>query len=114
LGIFLLTHLRHLMAGITMHLRFKALCGVAAAGLSFATLACTSPRDREAQREAEYRRQQNDRNSAAFRAGEAARELTRKAEHAAAVAGRELNESARKAREGWKEQSRRDREEHNH
>jgi hypothetical protein len=93
-----------------MLLRPKALFVVATAGLSLATIACTSARDREAQREAEYRREQNDRNSAAFRAGEAARELTRKAEHAAAVAGRQLDESARKAREGWKEQSRRDKE----
>ena len=97
-----------------MFLRSKAKFVVTAAVLSFATVACTSARDREAQREAGYRREQNDRNSAAFRAGQAARELTRKAEHAAAVAGRQLDDSARKAREGWKEQSRRDREEHNH
>ncbi len=92
-----------------MQVRFTT--SAATLGLALAlTSACTSARDREAKREAEYRQQQADRNSAAFRAGEAAHELTRKAEHAAAVAGRELNESARKAREGWKEQAQRDRE----
>jgi hypothetical protein len=71
---------------------------------------CQSERAREAQREAEQRRVQTDRNSAAFKAGQAAHEIARKAEQAAAAAGRKLDESARKAREGWKAQADRDRE----
>jgi hypothetical protein len=87
---------------------------ILAAWIGLATTACTSARDREAQREAEYRREQTDRNSAAYRAGEAAHELTRKAEHAATVAGRKLDESARKARKGWSDQAQRDREARDH
>jgi hypothetical protein len=96
-----------------MQLRSTSLF-ILAAWIGLATTACTSARDREAQREAEYRREQADRNSAAYRAGEAARELTRKAEHAATVAGRKLDESARKAREGWNDQTKRDREARDH
>lgn len=64
----------------------------------------------ERQREAERQREQQDQNSAAFRAGEAAHEIAKKAEKAAVAVGRKLDDSARKAEEGWKEQARRDRE----
>jgi hypothetical protein len=101
------------MAEIIMQLRTTSLL-ILAAWLGLATTACTSARDREAQREAEYRREQTDRNSAAYRAGQAAHELAEKAGHAAAVAGRKLDESARKAREGWKDQAQRDREQRDH
>ena len=65
----------------------------------------------QSQREAERRREEQDRSSAAFRAGEAAHKIAKEAERAAAAAGRKLDDSARKAREGWKEQERKDREE---
>ncbi|MDP9169374.1 MAG: hypothetical protein M3N54_02040 [Acidobacteriota bacterium] len=64
----------------------------------------------ESQREAERRRADQDRGSAAFKVGQAAHTIARKAETVAATAGRKLDESARKAHEGWKEQSRTDRE----
>ena len=70
---------------------------------------CQSDRAREAQREAEQRRVQNDKDSPAFKAGQAAHEIARKTGEAAAAAARKLDESARKAREGWKEQGQKDR-----
>jgi hypothetical protein len=65
-----------------------------------------SEREREAQRE----REQRDRDSAAFKVGEAAHEIAKHAEKAAAVAERKLEDSARKASEGWKQKEREDRE----
>jgi hypothetical protein len=67
---------------------------------------CSHRSEREAQRE----REERDRNSAAFKVGEAAHEIAKHAEKTAAAAERELQESARKAREGWKEKEKEDRE----
>lgn len=66
------------------------------------TVSACSHRSRE--------RQQRDQNSVAFKAGEAAHEIAKKAAGAAAEAGRELQENARKAREGWNAKERQDRE----
>jgi hypothetical protein len=63
-------------------------------------------REREAQRE----REESDRNSAAFKVGEAAHEIAKHAEKTAAAAERKLEDSARKASEGWKQKDREDRE----
>jgi HPt (histidine-containing phosphotransfer) domain-containing protein len=60
------------------------------------------------QREAERRREEQDRNSAAFKAGEAAHKIANEAEKLGADAGRKLDESAHKAREGWKAEKRKD------
>jgi hypothetical protein len=62
--------------------------------------------NRDAQRE----REERDRSSAAFKAGEAAHEIAKHAEKTAAAAERELKESARKASEGWKQKEKEDRE----
>jgi len=74
--------------------------------LALFTCACRT----EGERQAERRREEQDRNSAAFKAGEAAHQVAREAEKAGAAAARELDESAKKAREGWKAQDRKDRE----
>ena len=81
-------------------------CGVGL--LIILTSACSHPSEqpREAQRE----REERDRNSAAFKVGETAHEIAKQAEKAAAVAGRKLEESARKASEGWKQKEKEDRE----
>jgi hypothetical protein len=92
-------------------MRIHAAPALATLAVCLALGGCKSEEQRRAEREAQYRREQADRGSPAYKAGQAAHELARKAEHAAAVAGRELNESARKAREGWKDQAQRDREE---
>lgn len=84
-------------------------CIIAALILSITMTACETSQQREAKRAAEERRLENDRNSAAFKSGQMAHEIARRAEQAAAAAGRKLNEDARKAREGWKEQERKDR-----
>jgi hypothetical protein len=68
---------------------------------------CT--RKTEQQKEAERAREHQDRNSAAYKAGKTARELATEAEKAAAAAGRKLDDAARKAREGWREQENEDR-----
>jgi vacuolar-type H+-ATPase subunit H len=47
-----------------------------------------------------------DRNSPAYKAGETAHDIVKGAEKAAKAAGRKIDESARKAREGWREKSR--------
>lgn len=60
----------------------------------------------ESQRQAERRREEQDRNSAAFKAGEAAHRAADEAARIAAAAGRKLDEGARKAREGWNQDSR--------
>ncbi|MBV9771408.1 MAG: hypothetical protein JOZ32_17690 [Bryobacterales bacterium] len=70
--------------------------------------ACSGPTERE--REAQREREQRDRNSAAFKAGEAAHEIAKQAAKAAAIAERKLEESARKADEGWKQKAKEDRE----
>ena len=75
-------------------------------GIGLALTGCQSAQ----QREAERRREVEDRNSPAYKAGEAAHKIAREAENAASAAGRKLQESARKAREGWKEQSSKERE----
>ena len=63
----------------------------------------------EGEREAERRRLEQDRNAAAFKAGQVAHEIAREAARVGAAAARKLDESARKAREGWKAEERRDR-----
>ena len=63
----------------------------------------------ESQRDADRRRAEQDINSAAYKAGEAAHKLAREAEKSGAEAARKIDESARKAREGWKEEERKDR-----
>jgi hypothetical protein len=62
--------------------------------------------NRDAQRE----RERKDQDSVAFKAGEAAHEIAKHAEKAAAKAAHELDEGVRKASEGWKEKEREDRE----
>jgi len=57
---------------------------------------------------------EGDRNSAAYKVGEAAHEVAKHAEKAAEAAGRQLNESARKAAEGWKAKEKEDREKQHH
>ena len=52
---------------------------------------------------------ESDRDSPAFKAGEAAHEIAKHAEKTAAEAARELQETARKAKEGWKQKEREDR-----
>jgi uncharacterized lipoprotein len=63
----------------------------------------------EQEREAQHEREERDRNSAAFKVGEAAHEVAKQAEKAAALAERKLQENARKASEGWKQKEREDR-----
>jgi|HubBroStandDraft_6_1064221.scaffolds.fasta_scaffold1375070_1 hypothetical protein len=70
--------------------------------------ACSHPS--EQQRRAERERDDRDRSSAAFKAGEAAHEIAKQAERTAAAAERKLEESARKASEGWSQKEREDRE----
>jgi hypothetical protein len=60
-------------------------------------------------RVADDQTQAQDKNSPAFKAGEAAHEIVNGAEKTAKAAGRKIDESARKAREGWKEKAREDR-----
>jgi hypothetical protein len=55
-------------------------------------------------------RGERDRDSPAFKAGQAAHEIASHAEKTAAEAARELQETARKAKEGWKQKEREDRE----
>ena len=62
--------------------------------------------NRNAQRERDLK----DRDSVAFKAGEAAHEIAKHAEKAAVAAARELEQGVRKASEGWKEKEREDRE----
>jgi hypothetical protein len=66
----------------------------------------TGKTNRDVQRERELK----DRDSVAFKAGEAAHEIAKHAEKAAATAARELDQGVRKASEGWKEKEREDRE----
>jgi hypothetical protein len=73
------------------------------------TLAACSHRS-ESERNAQRERDERDRNSAAFKAGEAAHEIAERAAKTAAAAERELKESARKASEGWKQKEKEDRE----
>jgi hypothetical protein len=61
-------------------------------------------------RNAQRKRDLKDRDSVAFKAGEAAHEIAKRAEKAAAKAARELDQGVRKASEGWKEKEREDRE----
>jgi hypothetical protein len=75
--------------------------------LVFAAFLMCSACQTESQREAQRRREEADRNSAAFKAGEAAHRIANEAGKVAAAAGRKLDEGAH---EGWQEQSRRDRE----
>lgn len=75
---------------------------------AIAMTACsnTGNTSRNAQRERDLK----DRDSVAFKAGEAAHEIAKRAEKAAAKAARELDQGVRKASEGWKEKEREDRE----
>ncbi len=86
-------------------MRLKLLFATLAAAILLST-GCETARQREAERQ----REEQDQKSAAFRAGQAAHEIAKEAEKAAAAAGRKLDESARKAREGWKDQERKDQE----
>ncbi len=52
----------------------------------------------------------DDRRGAAYEAGRAAREIAKESAKAAKAAGREIKHGAREAHEGWKDQSRADRE----
>ena len=61
-------------------------------------------------RHARQRDAERDRDSPAFKAGQAAHEIASHAEKTAAEAARELEETARKAKEGWKQKEREDRE----
>ncbi len=70
--------------------------------------ACFRPS--EGERAVQREREERDRNSAAFKAGEVAHEIAKHAEKAAAIAERKLEESARKAGEGWKQKEKEDRE----
>jgi hypothetical protein len=70
----------------------------------FITITVATGCDTGSRRDAERRREEQDRNSAAFRAGQAAHEVAREADKAAAEAARKLDESAREAREGWRNQ----------
>jgi hypothetical protein len=56
------------------------------------------------------RQAQRDQDSAAFKVGAAAHEIAKDAEKTAAAAERQLQESARKAKEGWKQKEREERE----
>ena len=87
-----------------MRIRANLLMIVAAIGMT----ACSDfgKTNRDAQRERELK----DRDSVAFKAGEAAHEIAKHAEKAAATAARELDQGVRKASEGWKEKEREDRE----
>jgi hypothetical protein len=89
------------MGIVRVKLSFVAL--IAAAAVSGA---CQSEREREAERS----RVERDRGSAAFKAGQAAHKLANGAAKVAEAAGRKLDNAAGKAREGWKEQERKDRE----
>jgi hypothetical protein len=66
------------------------------------------------QRDAERERDRQEVNSAAYKAGEAARRIATEAEKASAAAARKVDESARKARAGWREQERKDRDRTSH
>jgi hypothetical protein len=80
---------------------------LAAGLLTLLTLsACSHSSEREAQRE----REERDRSSAAFKVGEAAHDIAKHAEKTAAAAERQLQDSARKAREGWKQKEKEDHE----
>ncbi len=87
-----------------MRSRANLLMIVAAIGMT----ACSDSgkTNRDVQRERELK----DRDSVAFKAGEAAHEIAKHAEKAAARAARELHQGVRKASEGWKEKEREDRE----
>ena len=63
----------------------------------------------EEQRRAQREREQQDQKSAAFRAGKIAHDVAKETEKVAAAAGRKLAEDARKAKEGWNQQARDDR-----
>jgi hypothetical protein len=73
---------------------------------------CSQPgeRKKEASKEASKETDQQDRNSPAFKAGKVAHEIAKQTGKAAAAAGRQLEDGARKAHEGWKEQAKEDRE----
>jgi hypothetical protein len=70
--------------------------------------ACSHPSEQH--RRAEREREEQDRGSAAFKAGEAAHEIAKQAEKTAAAAERKLEEGARKASEGWSQKEQEDRE----
>ena len=83
-------------------MRANWLALVALTTLALITGGCQS----EQQRESERRRVEQDSNSAAFKAGQAAHKIATEAEQAAEVARRKLTEGVRKAREGWKDEER--------
>lgn len=69
------------------------------------TGACQS----QQQRQAERRRVEQDRDSAAFKAGQAAHKVATATGKVAAAAGRRIGEGVKKAHEGWKDQAQQDR-----
>lgn len=79
---------------------------LAASGLALCCGSC----QQGPHRLAEERREPQDRNSPAFKAGETAHEIANGAERAARTAAHKIDESAKKAREGWKAKAREDRE----
>jgi hypothetical protein len=77
----------------------------------FTAIAMTACSDSgKTNRDVQRERESKDQNSVAFKAGEAAHEIAKHAEKAAATAARELAQGVRKATEGWKEKEREDRE----
>jgi hypothetical protein len=72
-------------------------------------LLCGGCREEPHRTAEEQRRDPPDRNSAAFKAGEAAHQIANEAERAARTAARKLDEGAERAREGWKAKGREDR-----
>jgi len=81
------------------------------AALTMSACSFSGNTNRDAQRERELReRELKDQDSVAFKAGEAAHDIAKHAEKAAATAARALDRGVRKASEGWKEKEREDRE----
>lgn len=74
--------------------------------LALSPLGCGPSRDNQ---DAARKREEQDRKSAAFKAGEATHELSREAGKAAREAGRELRKEAGEAREGRKAAGREER-----
>jgi hypothetical protein len=87
-------------------MKIRASLPMIVAAIAMTACSNTGNTSRNAQRERDLK----DRDSVAFKAGEAAHEIAKRAEKAAAKASRELDQGVRKASEGWKEKEREDRE----
>ena len=96
------------LAGMGIDMFRQSICVFAVVTLSLGAVGCRPGPHRVADEQQPV----EDRSSPAYKAGAAAHEIVNGAEKAAKAAGRKLDESARKAREGWKEKGResRDRE----